>query len=297
MIYRESTLCHFNPNHDPENGRFTSTFSLRSKYTRITEKPKTYKRRRLGNSIYNKKHFDTAIKKGETMSTLSYDPNRTVGADMFYAAVDKLDKHQYNSLFNRPIDKTIYDENGKPIGTGKFFKYQINNAAKNDIKVASEDSASKIFFDMFRNDRDFYDFVMDDDRMEKHFVSDKYKFKGYREARDVLHKLDDKTYIPSDKEVKTLYRMFNYVIPSQGTNQSEADDVVKQRAKFFKACSDAGYGAILDTNDGIYGGFKASNPVIVFDQSSVIPKNVRETKMSEKMVSDAALAVRKFLHI
>ena len=24
MIYRESTLCHFNPNHDPDNGQFTS---------------------------------------------------------------------------------------------------------------------------------------------------------------------------------------------------------------------------------------------------------------------------------
>lgn len=263
-----------------------------------TELREIYKKRKKKNSIYNKKHFDEVIEEGKVLSTLSYDKDRTKGADMFYAAHNKLDKHQYNALFNRKMPQTIYDEKGNAIGTGKFYKYRIDNAVKKDIKVASEDSAAKKFMDLYSKDRDFYNFVTDKNRMQSHFVEDKYKFKGYRESRDVLNKMREPSYKPSDKDLQMVYRMFNYVIPSDGGgNTRRAKDVATQRAKFFKELSKDGYAALLDTNDAIYGAFKATSPVIVFDQSAVSIKDAKRTTANSKRYSDAIYLGRKVLGV
>lgn len=254
-------------------------------------------KRKAGNSIYNKRHFDEVLKADKTtLSTLSYDRDRTKNTDMFYATHNVLDKHQYNALFNRPIPRTVYDENGNPIGTGNFMKYRIDNSLKKDIKVASEDSGAEVFRELFKKDRDFYNFVMDEDRMQSYFVSDKYKFKGYREVRQVLEKMKQGDYTPTDDELQIVYRMFNYVIPYDGAGDArKGKDVTTQRTKFFNACKEAGYGAVLDTNDAIYGGFKAKSPVIVFDMEQVVPKDVYQTKMIDQKFSDLVFVGRKLL--
>lgn len=254
-------------------------------------------KRKSGNSIYNKRHFDEVLKAGKTtLSTLSYDKDRTKDTDMFYATHNVLDKHQYNALFNRPIPQTIFDENGNPIGTGNFMKYRIDNSIKKDIKVASEDSGAKVFMELFKKDRDFYNFVMDDSRMQDYFVKDKYKFKGYRDVRKVLEKMRNPDYTPTSDELQIAYRMFNYVIPYDGAGDArKGKDVTTQRTKFFNVLKEAGYGAVLDTNDAIYGGFKAKSPVIVFDMEQVVPKNIYRTKMMDQQFSDLVLAGRKLL--
>lgn len=255
--------------------------------------------RRAGNSIYNKKHFDEVLKKGSTtLSTLSYDENRTKDADMFYATHDIWDKHQYNALFNRPIPKTLYDESGRSIGNGICLKFRIDNKLKTDMKVASEDSGAKIFTKLYNKDRDFYNFVTDSSRMENYFVKEKYKFKGYQETKKILNKMKNPNYTPTSNDLQTVYRMFNYVIPYDGQgNVRKGNDVAKQRAKFFNELKKEGYGAVLDTNDAIYGGFKAKSPVIVFDMEQIIPDTVYQTKLSDKAVSNAALALRKILKL
>ena len=232
------------------------------------------------------------------MSTLSYDRDRTKGTDMFYATHNVLDKHQYNALFNKKVPQTIYDEKGNEIGTGMFMKYRINNSIKHNIKVASEDSGAEIFRQLYKKDRDFYNFVTDDKRMQSYFVNDKYKFKGYRESRSALDKMKNPDYIPTADELQRIYRMFNYVIPYDGQgNQRSGNDVYTQRTKFFAACKSAGYGAVLDTNDAIYGGFKAKSPVIVFDMEQVVPKDIYRTKVSDQRFSRLVLAGRKALGI
>lgn len=164
------------------------------------------------------------------------------------------------------------------------------------MKVASEDSGAEVFRGLFKKDRDFYNFVMDEDRMQSYFVKDKYKFKGYREARAVLTKMKQDDYTPTSEELQKVYRMFNYVIPYDGAGDArKGKDVTTQRTKFFNALKEAGYGAVLDTNDAIYGGFKAKSPVIVFDMEQVIPKDVYRTKLSEQKFSDLVLAGRKIL--
>lgn len=208
-------------------------------------------KRKSGNSIYNKKHFDEVLNADKTtLSTLSYDKDRTKNTD----------------------------------------------SLKTDLKVASEDSGAKIFMGLYKKDRDFYNFVTDKDRMQSYFVNDKYKFKGYREAAVVLNKMKDPDYTPSADDLQTVYRMFNYVIPYDGQGDSwKGHDVYTQRTKFFNECKKAGYGALLDTNDAIYGGFKAKSPIIVFDMEQVIPKDVYRTKVSEQMFSTLVLVGRKAL--
>ena len=262
------------------------------------EKREIYKRRKQPNSIYNKRHFDETLGKGSQLSTLSYDKNRTKGADMFYATHKKRDQHQYNALFNRPVPQPLYDSEGNNVGTGMFLKYKIKNDVTKDLKIASEDSGADAFMNLYKKDRDFYNFVTDQSRMKAHFVDDKYKFKGYRDSRDVLQKMQDKNYKPTADDLQTVYRMFNYVIPSDGSgNARMAKDVATQRAKFFKELKKNGYGAVLDTNDAIYGGFKATSPVIVFDMDSVSLAGAERTTMRSKRFSEVALAGRKALGI
>ena len=259
-----------------------------------SEKRKIYhKRNTLKNSIYNKKHFDEVLKADkDTLSTLSYSKDRLKGADMYFANHNKLDIHQYNALFNKPV---------KDVETGKtILKYKIETGLKNDMKVASEDSSAEVFRQLYKKDRDFYNFVTDEKRMQSYFVQDKFKFKGYREARSVLEKMrKNPDYIPTADEVQKAYRLFNYVIPYDGggTDTRGANDVLTQRSKYFKKMKEAGYGAILDTNDAIYGGFKAKHPVIVFDMEQVVPKDIKQTTMQSKTFSSAVLAGRKALGI
>ena len=72
-------------------------------------------------------------------------------------------------------------------------------------------------------------------------------------------------------------------------------DMYNQRTKFFHACKEAGYGAVLDTNDAIYGGFKAKSPIIVFDMEQVVPKDVYRTNLTDQKFSTLVLVGRKLL--
>lgn len=263
------------------------------------ERNKVYKARISGHDIYKKKHFDTVLSKDKTtLRTLSYNKDRTKNVDMFYAAHTTLDKHQYNAAFNKKAPQTIYDKDGNELGTGEFYKWKIDNKITKDMKVASEDSGAYAFMDLYKRDRDFYNFVTDPKRLKALYPENKYKFKGYRESDAVLDKLQNPNYKPTDKELKVAYRMFNYALPADGAGDARVGkDVATQRAKFFNELKKNGYGAVLDTNDAIYGAFKASSPVIVFDMEQVIPSDVKMTHMTDKAISDLVLIGRKALGV
>lgn len=241
-------------------------------YTR-TEWKALKEARKAKYSRYNKKHFDQVIKEGTDMQTLARNPTRTKDADMFYAAYTKADKDRYNAIFNHKTPQTLYDEDGNPIGTGKTYKWAIENKATKDIKVASQDSGAKAVMNLYENNRDFYNFVRDPDRLETYlksmYVPDGKKYKN------VLNKLHDQNYKPTDKDLHTMYDMVNCVIPNQDK------DVVTQRAKLFTELKKAGYGAVLDVNDAINHPLSSNSPVIVFDPSAYVLKQARQTTMAE----------------
>lgn len=235
-------------------------------------------------SRYNKAHYDQVINEGTTLQTLARDPNRTKNVDMFYAAYTKADKDRYNAMFNHKTLQTLYDENGNAIGTGKTYKWSIENTTTANIKVASRDSGAKAIMNLYKNSRDFMNFVRDPERLEKQirhmFIPGKVQYLS------VLKKLKDPAYIPSDKELYTLYGAINSVIPSQDP------DVVRQRAKLFKELKNEGYGAVLDVNDAFNNAVTANSPVIVFDTSAYVQSKLRKTTMGEVYKSKFTTAGR-----
>lgn len=263
-----------------------------------SEKQAVYKERKKKNSIYNKKHFDKVISTNDKVATLSYDKDRTKNTDYIYAAYKKRDKQQYKAMFNKPINEVTVDENGS-VKSNKVLKYSINHKVLNDMKVASEDSAAETFRNLYQKDRDFYNFVTDDSRMKSMFVDSKYIYKGYREARDVIEKMKkSQDYVPTDTELQKVYRMFNYVIPNDGGGDArKARDIQNQRNKFFKALEAQGYGALLDTNDAIYGSFKAEAPVIIFNMQNLIIEDAKRVSTTDKAYSSLVTAGRKALNL
>ena len=278
--------------HDFEKNKHITNGS--SKVKAVADVP--YKNIPSKYSMDAKKHVDSVLNEGTSLYTLSFDPFRTKNTDMFYAAYTKRDINQYGALFNRKLPKTIYDEEGNPIGSSIGYKFRIKNDITKNIKVASEDSGAKMFTKLYREDDDFRNFVNDPERMSNHFVDDKYKFKGYREARTVLNKVKNPSYSATDSDLHTLYRMFNYVIPSDGEGDvKKANDVSSQRMKFFNEAKKEGFGALLDTNDAIYGAFKAQQPVIVFDMDSIILDNIKQTTYANTVIDKAGYTVRKLI--
>ena len=236
-------------------------------------------------TINEKKHYDKTIKRGTTINTLSIDPNRTKNTEMFFAAYTPRDKAEYRALFNKPVKSA----------NGLTCKYRIRNTVSEDIKVASEDSGIKEFKEIFKNDRDFYNFVTDPDRMRKAFLDERYKYSGYKETKSVLDAIDAGGASLTAKDVDKLYRMFNFTMMYDlpDVNPRLTDDVKQQREKFFKRMKQQGYSAVLDVNDSIYGGYKSQAPVILFDMEKIVPKDVMMTSVNDHRLAQLEFAFRK----
>ena len=85
-----------------------------------------------------------------------------------------------------------------------------------------------------------------------------------------------------------MYRLFNYAIPN------DSPDAKRQRAKFFRELSDRGYGALLDTNDAIYGKFKMEQPVIIFDMDSISIDDIYRTSDIEKTIAQVQVLLQAY---
>lgn len=119
--------------------------------------------------------------------------------------------------------------------------YMMKLEAASDIKVASREKARKAFGDLMNNDKDF-----------------RSSF-GF----------GDRSF--TTREINKMYETFNRLI----VNRSMPQDSVN---KFYDKLKSAGYGAIQDVNDMDYSGYKAKNPLIVFDNAggNISVKSVEE---------------------
>lgn len=246
-------------------------------------------RKRSKRNIYNKKHFDTVIKKGTTLNTLSWNKDRLKNTDYFFAAHTTGDKNRYMSKF------------GSRKGLGFHpLKWKIKSKLASDMNVASEDSAANTFKKLFKEDRDFYNYVTDPKRMGSFVPERQASYKEYQESLSVLKKIRESGKVSED-DIDKVYRLFNYTLPNDGGgNERVRKDVLNQRTKFFDALKEQGYGAILDTNDSIYGYFNSESPVIVFDMANVMPESVKklnygETKVLGPLVSAGSNVCNKIL--
>lgn len=133
--------------------------------------------------------------------------------------------------------------------------YMMKLEAASDIKVASKDKARKAFGDLLNNDKDF-----------------RSSF-GF----------GDRSF--TTREINNMYEKFNRLIVSRSMPQDSVN-------KFYDKLKSAGYGAIQDVNDMDYSGYKAKNPLIVFDNSG---GNISVKSMTEMDKNGMGLAYAKEL--
>ena len=138
--------------------------------------------------------------------------------------------------------------------------YLMKLEAASDIKVASKDKARKAFGDLMNND------------------------KAFRSSFG----FGDRSF--TTKEINKMYDTFNRAI----VNRSMPQDSVN---KFYDKLKSAGYGAIQDVNDMDYSGYKAKNPLIVFDNAggNISVKSVEEMTDTAGMGKEYAKELMKAL--
>lgn len=196
---------------------------------------------------YHKTKTDGIIKAGDLMQRVEMQDTNSKLHDVFYVSKGKHDNKRYAGLLGMTRQQQT--------GEAYLMKLQANS----DIKVASQEKARKVFEDLYKNDRDF--------RTAAYEFSGKH-FTGKNQA-DIFD--------TSSKNMKKLYENFNANLI--GARDSGVDK------KFYDALKAQGYGAIQDINDMKFSGFKAKNPLIVFDNSAgnIMVKSM--TKMEDQTMN------------
>ena len=180
-----------------------------------------------------RQRVDGVIKSGTKLQRIEGAGNNGELHDVFYASKGKHDNTRYANLYK-------FDRMSKT-GKAKVLELQTQN----DIKVASEKNAKKIFDNLKKTDPEFAKTV---DKANSAFRFD---------------------------NMKNDYHSFNRAIPDLKDDPSYK--------KFFDALKKEGYGAIGDVNDKYYSGYNAKNPLIFFgnnESGNIMTKTVSEVSKS-----------------
>lgn len=203
-------------------------------------------------AIRNK--IDGVIKSGTTLQRIEMINTGGKLNDIAYVAKGQHDMNRYGGF----------------LGAQRFRQtghaYLMKLEAASDIKVASRDKAMKTFGNLLDNDAEFRSIIMKN-------------MPGYNGETKL-----------SGKKLKQLYENFNRGLTV--FNRSDiAPDGIAPAQKFYDKLKAAGYGAIQDVNDMDYSGYRAKNPLIVFDKANenIMVKSMREmtlTEINRKLVNE-----------
>ena len=209
------------------------------------------------------KHYDNTtdrlLKSGTSLGRISSNDDKSV-KDAFYAFANKHDEKRYTGM---------YGHQTMMMNDGRAFKKTMS-VGKSGIKVASRDSAKKVLSDLYKNDSEYRDTV---NSMVKEFNKSNMGIgktgRLFRNAWEDLQKgkITDKSY----DAINALLTVHD-------------DRANKASSKLYSALKDAGYSAIRDINDVKYSGYRARNPLIIFDNSKVNVEAV--TELGARLVSD-----------
>ena len=195
-------------------------------------------------AIRNK--IDGVIKSGTTLQRIEMVNTGGKLHDIAYVAKGQHDMNRYGGF----------------LGAQRFRQtghaYLMKLEAASDIKVASRDKAMKTFGNLLDNDAEFRSIIMKN-------------MPGYNGETKL-----------SGKKLKQLYENFNRGFTV--FNRSDiAPDGIAPAKKFYDKLKAAGYGAIQDVNDMDYSGYRAKNPLIVFDKANenIMVKSMREMTLTE----------------
>ena len=193
-----------------------------------------------------KARIDGVIKAGEKMQRIEMKDTNGKLHDVFYVSKDKHDNKRYYGM----LGMTRHAQTGEA--------YCMKLESNGDIKVASRRNAEKVFKDLYNSDQEFR--LRVSQQANKHFSG--------------RNKVDPNKLLRSNNtsEIRKLYENFNSNLPIIRESGSGADK------KFYNALKTKGYGAIQDINDMKFSGYRAKNPLIIFDNSK---KNIMVKSISE----------------
>lgn len=214
--------------------------------------------------INGKQRTDLILKKGTEFSRIQTSPEFEKFA--FYATHLQDDKNKYLGLFgNNLIKRAKYDSDSSDNGETNTKVYQVKIEATKKLKMPSDENASDITNKLL-TDKDF--------KSDLRTAIQQSKTQMRRPAQQELLKNSLKL-LDKDKELKegeklTVYKALNLSLTYHDPTSVRVQD------KFYGAMKQKGYNALLDYNDKVYSSYKAKQPVIVFDVSSVRASAVLE---------------------
>ena len=215
--------------------------------------------------INGKQRTDLILKKGTEFSRIQTSPEFEKFA--FYATHLQDDKNKYLGLFgNNLIKRAKYDSDSSDNGETNTKVYQVKIEATKKLKMPSDENASDITNKLL-TDKDF--------KSDLRTAIQQSKTQMRRPAQQELLKNSLKL-LDKDKELKegeklTVYKALNLSLTYHDPTSVRVQD------KFYGAMKQKGYNALLDYNDKVYSSYKAKQPVIVFDVSSVRASAVLES--------------------
>ena len=200
-----------------------------------------------------------------------------------YLAIDKRDKAKYKGFLGKSLDTQAKAEikiedmarYNDPNYVGKKVQdkiYDVTVKNKNEIRVAAEKNARKVFNDMYNNDEEF-----------RGGIKKAFKENGmlFNQMNPKLIRIVDKVEKGeklTDKELKThAYDLFNIML------MDKTEQGVKNSSKFYDGIRKAGYNAIIDVNDKKYSGYKSKMPIITIDDGFEYAKRVMSDEEINKI--------------
>lgn len=227
---------------------------------------KVYKVNKLTKSlpylVNGQQRTDMVLKKNTEFSRIQIKPEFEQFA--FYATHIQDDKDKYLGLFgDNLIRRSKYTSDGTS-GTGTKV-YQVKIQAIKKLKMPSDENASDITNNLLR-DKEFKNDLRTAIQQSKTQMRRPAQQELLKSSLKILNKDTDL----KEMEKLTVYKALNLSLTYHDPTSLRVQD------KFYGAMKQKGYSAILDYNDKVYSSYKAKQPVIVFDVSSVRASAVLE---------------------
>ena len=213
-----------------------------------------YAARKIGRS-----YFDTAIKAGKTLQTLSDHPDRMKSGQAFYAAYRKGDKLKYLGGWGEKKVQTIFG----PMGSGEYKK-AITAPIKEKTKIAGYRSGKKTFDSLMKNNSEFRDLFN--------------KEASSNDLKDIRNQFGKKDWQYKHYTFKNNYERFNRF----DLLNNDPSNTTQQRLQkiFYDSLKNKGYAGVKDFNDNIKSGYN-TKAIMLFDKSKIGDQSVRQLSADE----------------
>ena len=202
--------------------------------------------------------FDETIRAGQTIKTITSDPDRLLNQH-FFTSKSAADSNRYKSILGK----------GKDAFGDDTYKKQVVSKATKNVKIASERSQHKVFDNLMKNDSNFReDFKKNIPTVKSITLTDKKFING----NNIAKKLKDGTVSYdqlSNSDKKALTAWFNRSM----VNHKEMGSA---QQSFFQALSKKGYGGMTDSNDRYYDGIGARTASIIFDNKAFSTSKIND---------------------